>query len=76
MNPALSKIERRLRLSGTLLISGLLIEALCLLWARPLAFIVLVALGGLLVAAGIAIYLYSLVTVRELHQTTMSQSKL
>jgi hypothetical protein len=58
-------IERRLRLSATILIVGLLIEAVCLLWARPLAFIVLVALGGSLIAAGIVVYLYSLVCVRD-----------
>ena len=59
------KLHRRLRLAGTLLAGGLLTEAICLLWARPLAFIVLVGLGGLLVAAGIATYLYSLVSVRH-----------
>jgi len=59
------KLHRRLRLAGTLLAGGLLTEAICLLWARPLAFIVLVGLGGLLVTAGIATYLYSLVSVRH-----------
>jgi hypothetical protein len=55
-------LEKRLRLSGMLLIFGLLVEAICLLWARPFAFILLVALGGLLCAAGIVVYLYSLVS--------------
>jgi len=55
-------LEKRLRLAGMLLIFGLLVEAICLLWARPLAFILLVALGGLLCAAGIVVYLYSLVS--------------
>jgi hypothetical protein len=55
-------LEKRLRLAGMLLIFGLLVDAICLLWARPLAFILLVALGGLLCAAGIVVYLYSLVS--------------
>jgi len=62
MNPALTTIDRRLRLSGIILMIGLLIEAICLLWARPLAFILLVGIGGLLVAAGVVVYLFSLVS--------------
>jgi len=48
-----------------LLIFGLFVEAICLLWARPLAFILLVCAGGLLCAAGIVVYLYSLVSTGE-----------
>jgi hypothetical protein len=58
-------LEKQLRLAGMLLISGLLVEAICLLWARPLAFILLVCAGGLLCAAGIVVYLYSLVSTSE-----------
>jgi hypothetical protein len=54
-----TRLEKRLRLAGMLMIAGLLVEAVCLLWARPLAFIVLVGAGGLLSAAGVLIYLYS-----------------
>jgi membrane protein implicated in regulation of membrane protease activity len=56
-------MDRRLRTSGLLLISGLLVEGLCLLWARPLAFVVLVSLGGALIAAGVLFFLYSLLFV-------------
>ena len=56
-------MHRRLRISGVLVIIGLLVEALCLLWSRPIAFVVLVGLGGLLIAAGILLFLYSLVSV-------------
>ncbi|MGH9539631.1 MAG: hypothetical protein ACRD3H_17020 [Terriglobales bacterium] len=59
------ELQKRLRLAGILLITGLLVEAICLLWARPLAFILLVAAGGLLCAAGIVVYLYSLVSAGE-----------
>ena len=62
---ATGSLEKRLRLAGMLLIAGLLVEAICLLWARPLAFILLVGGGGLLCAAGIAVYLYSLVSTGE-----------
>jgi hypothetical protein len=58
-------LERRLRLAGMLVIAGLLVEAICLLWARPLAFIFLVCGGGLLCASGIIVYLFSLVSAGE-----------
>lgn len=58
-------LERRLRISGTLIILGLIIEALCLLWSRPLAFVLFVGLGGALIAAGILFYLYSLVSEKQ-----------
>ena len=48
-----------------LLIVGLLVEAVCLLWARPIAFILLVVAGGLLCAIGIGVYLYSLVSADQ-----------
>jgi hypothetical protein len=41
---------------------GLLIEALCLFWATPIAFIVFVAIGGLLIFIGLVVYLYSVVS--------------
>jgi hypothetical protein len=56
------RLEKRLRLAGILIIAGLLVESVCLLWARPLAFIVLVGAGGLLCAAGVSVYLYSVST--------------
>ena len=58
-------LEKRLRLAGMFLIAGLLVEAVCLLWARPLAFILMVGGGGLLCAAGIVVYFYSLVSGDE-----------
>jgi len=55
-------LERRLRLAGTLVVLGLLVEFVSLLKSHPLAFIVFLVVGGLLIAAGILIYLYSLVS--------------
>lgn len=62
MSAALVGLEKRLRLAGLLLIAGLLVEAVCLLWVRPIAFILMVVAGGLLCVTGIAVYLYSLVS--------------
>lgn len=62
MTAAMVGLEKRLRLAGMLVILGLLVEAICVLWARPIAFILLVAAGGTLCAAGIIVYLYSLVS--------------
>jgi RsiW-degrading membrane proteinase PrsW (M82 family) len=55
-------MDLRLRISGLLLIIGLLIEALCLEWSRPIAFVVLVCVGGGLIGLGVLLFLYSLVS--------------
>jgi Flp pilus assembly protein protease CpaA len=52
---------RRLRISGILVIIGLLVEALCLVWSKPIAFVVLVCVGGALIGLGVLFFLYSLV---------------
>jgi hypothetical protein len=59
-----SPFDRKLQLSGILLILGLLVEALCLLGHGPIAFIVFAGLGGFLFVVGILLYLYSLVSAR------------
>ena len=55
-------VERRLQISGLLIILGLLVEALCLAWRGPLAFLVFLGLGGLLLFAGVVFFLVSLVS--------------
>lgn len=55
-------LERKLQISGILLILALLVETGCLLVRGPLAFIVFSGLGGILFAAGIITYLFSLVS--------------
>lgn len=52
-----SRSEKQLRLAGICLAIGLLIEAICLIWATPIAFIVFVAIGGLLIFIGLVLYL-------------------
>jgi hypothetical protein len=56
-------MERRLRISGVLIVLGLVVEALSLIRIHPLAFLGFMFVGGGLLVAGIAIYLYSLVSV-------------
>ena len=51
--------EKSLRFAGICLAIGLLIEALCLIWATPIAFIVFVAIGGLLIFIGLVVYLHT-----------------
>jgi hypothetical protein len=57
-------LERKLQLSGIILILGLVVEALCLLGHGPIAFIIFAGLGGILFTAGIFLYLYSLVSTK------------
>src|SRR5215813_6306175 len=65
MNTQPTKIERRIRLSGILLIAGLLVELVTLRWSHPTAFLFFLLLGGALMALGIAIYLLSLVSAEN-----------
>ena len=55
-------LERHLQLSGILLILGLLVEAVCLFWTQPIAFVLFLGVGGLLLGLGILLYLFSLVS--------------
>jgi hypothetical protein len=55
-------ITRRLQVSGTFLVIGLLIEAICLFSAKPIAFVLFVAIGGVFLFAGVTVYLFSLVS--------------
>ena len=56
-------MERRLRISGILIVLGLLVEALSLIRIHPLAFLGFMFVGGGFLIAGIAMYLYSLVSI-------------
>jgi hypothetical protein len=59
----MTQMERRLRISGILIALGLLVEALSLMRVHPLAFLGFMFVGGGLLVIGIAVYLYSLVSV-------------
>ena len=53
---------RKLRISGILLILGLVIEGLSLCWNNAFSFMSFVVIGGLFFASGIMLFLYSLVS--------------
>jgi hypothetical protein len=55
-------VSKRLRLAGILVILGLLVQALTLLWNHPLSFLAFLGLGGLLLFAGIVVYLFTLIS--------------
>jgi ABC-type antimicrobial peptide transport system permease subunit len=55
---------RKLRISGILLILGLVIEALSLFWNTAISFMFFAVFGGMFFAAGILLFLYSLVPSR------------
>jgi hypothetical protein len=58
-------ITRRLRAAGSLIIVGVMVEGLSLVWNHPLSFLAFVGIGGLATAAGIAVYLFALVSPRQ-----------
>lgn len=72
MTNGANTLGRRLQLSGLLLILGLLTEAICLFWARPISFVVLVAVGGAFLLLGVALFLLSIVSVKDPSQSNSS----
>ena len=62
MSQPLTRIESRIRVSGILVMIGLMIELVTLNWAHPTAFIFFLVIGGGFIASGIAVYLVSLVS--------------
>lgn len=54
------QIEKALRISGILLILGIVVEVVSLIWEKPLAFLLFAGVGGSLTLLGILLYLYSL----------------
>jgi hypothetical protein len=60
---SVNPVEKRLQIAGTLLVIGLLIEAICLLWARPISFVIFVVVGGVFLFAGVVAFLLSLVSM-------------
>jgi hypothetical protein len=58
-------VSRRLRISGVLLILGLLVEGITFRWNTAFSFLAFMLLGGALLLGGILIYLYSLISAGE-----------
>jgi hypothetical protein len=55
-------IGPKLRIAGILLLCGLVVAIATLLWKSPLSILVFSGIGGLLVFAGMVVYLYSIVS--------------
>ncbi|HLY97734.1 MAG TPA: hypothetical protein VKT33_01585 [Candidatus Angelobacter sp.] len=68
-------IAKKLRAAGLLIIAGLLVEALSLAWNHPLSFVAFLGLGGLLLAAGILLYLWTLLTAASHSGSRSGKSK-
>jgi len=54
-------ISRHLRISASLLVFGLVVEAISLFWSHPTAFLLFAGVGGLSIFLGITIFLWALV---------------
>ena len=57
-----SSIDRRVRIAAALVGAGLLVEIMVLRGEHPSAFLIFVLAGIPLVAAGVLVFLYSLVS--------------
>ena len=66
MKNHLTRLEKRLRIAGSLILAGLLVELITLKWSHPTAFLFFLLLGGSLMAIGMLFYLYSIVSRRDL----------
>lgn len=61
MNNGESRLFRRLRAAGVLIIAGLLVELLSLIRIHPLAFLAFMFVGGAFLISGVALYLRAIV---------------
>jgi hypothetical protein len=68
-----NKLERRLRLSGTLVLAGLGVELVTLFWSHPTAFLLFMFLGGLLIFLGVVLYLLALLPAGHSAKSESSQ---
>jgi predicted membrane channel-forming protein YqfA (hemolysin III family) len=59
-------MERALRIAGVLLVIGLVVEALSLHWNTAFSFLSFMIVGGILLVAGVLLYLISL--LQHTHQ--------
>lgn len=58
-----NSMARNLRISGILLLCGLLVTIASLIWRAPLSFLMFAGIGGLLILLGVAFYLFSLLSI-------------
>lgn len=57
-----SRLHRKLKIAAYFLLAGLAVEGITLHWAHPTSFLLFLTLGGVLILAGISIYLVEIVT--------------
>jgi len=57
-----TRLQRKLRTAAWLLIAGLVVEGVTIHLVHPLSFVFFIVVGGVLVLAGIVIYLFAIVT--------------
>jgi hypothetical protein len=62
MSEELTPIEKKLRLAATLVLVGLIVEAATLESRHPVAFMLFLAPGALLLLVGIVVFLFALVS--------------
>jgi hypothetical protein len=65
-------VEKRVRLAAVLICLGMLVQLITLLRIHPLAFMAFILIACPLVAAGILLYLYSIVSHQPETRTTPS----
>lgn len=63
MNARPSRMEQRIRISGILMLLGIAVEVATLFKVHPLTFMAFTTVGLLFFAAGIVIFLFSLLEV-------------
>ena len=63
-------VEKRVRLAAVLICLGMLVQLITLLRIHPLAFMAFILIACPLVAAGILLYLYSIVSHQRETRTT------
>jgi hypothetical protein len=56
-----SRLHGKLKVAGYLLLAGLAVEGITLNWSHPTSFLLFIILGGVLILAGIAVYLIEVV---------------
>ena len=60
MNESPTRLEKRFKLAGRLLILGVAISSGTLVWHHPLSFMLFATVGGLLVVGGVVTYLVAI----------------
>lgn len=55
-------LEKLLKIAGLILLGGLVVIAVTLLWSHPLSFLISLGVGNVLIAGGVILYLYAIVS--------------